>query len=277
MTDFSQGGARRYDTSIPASIRHNNPGASYPAGWMNKYGMQGHSIIGGGHKIAYFPSAIQGAAANFDLFSRGYAGMKLGDAIHKWSGGNSSSAYTDHVTRATGLTAQAPVTAEHWRNPRFAIPMLRAMAGWEKGPGGKSFQLSDDEWAQAHGMFVAGGGGAPTIQQPSSMGYTRSASQPVATGERALAPGPRLGNDHYGEHMQWSNGDRNYSGGVGSMPASAITGPIGGPDPTPVPAPTATPGTAAKPGQNSLAWVGRNIASMWGAKPFGGGPVGGGW
>jgi hypothetical protein len=156
MADFSNGGRSRYDTSIPASVRHNNPGAMYPAPWMSKYGMQGHSIIGGGHKIAYFPNAIGGAAANLDLFERGYAGKTLGDAINKWSGGNSPGAYANSVASKLGVSSDTVITRDMLRDPKFGPGMMSAMASWEKGPKGQQFSLSPDQWQQAHAMYLGG-------------------------------------------------------------------------------------------------------------------------
>jgi len=57
-------------TKEPASIRYNNPGAQYPSARAAAFGQTGYGIIGGGHKIARFPSPVNGAAANFDLLCR---------------------------------------------------------------------------------------------------------------------------------------------------------------------------------------------------------------
>jgi antitoxin component HigA of HigAB toxin-antitoxin module len=100
--DFSNKGEDRYNTAIPASIRHNNPGATYPAKWMENYGMNGVDIIGGGHKIANFPDAISGTAANFNLFYNKYTGKDLQSAITMWSGGNSVDTYLKVINRETG-------------------------------------------------------------------------------------------------------------------------------------------------------------------------------
>jgi hypothetical protein len=58
----------------PASFRYNNPGAQYPSTEAARFGQTGYGIIGGGHKIARFPSPVNGAAANFDLLYRNYTG-----------------------------------------------------------------------------------------------------------------------------------------------------------------------------------------------------------
>ena len=147
--DFSEGGKLRYNTSVPASIRHNNPGATYPANWMKEYGMNGVDIIGGGHKIANFPDAVSGAAANIDLMHRGYAGMPLSAAIRKWSGGNSPEAYTAAVSKALGISPNTVLTKEIIASDGWKI--LKAQSQFESG--GKQFALSDDQWQSAQGMF----------------------------------------------------------------------------------------------------------------------------
>src|SRR4051812_6677593 len=53
-----------------ASFRYCNPGAQYPSERAARFGQTGYGMIGGGHKIARFPSPVNGAASNFDLLSR---------------------------------------------------------------------------------------------------------------------------------------------------------------------------------------------------------------
>ena len=71
-----------------ASFRYCNPGAQYPSARAARFGQTGYGIIGGGHKIARFPSPVNGAASNFDLLSRSYVGMRIGEAGTKWTGAN---------------------------------------------------------------------------------------------------------------------------------------------------------------------------------------------
>ena len=78
--------------SEAASFRYNNPGAQYPSARAARFGQTGFGIIGGGHKIARFPSPVNGAAANFDLLSSNYAGMPMGTAGKKWTGFRTASA-----------------------------------------------------------------------------------------------------------------------------------------------------------------------------------------
>lgn len=139
----------------PASIRFNNPGAQYPGPSARKYGSTGTEIIGGGHKIAVFDNPVNGAAAQFDLLKRGYMGLTLGDAIRKWSGGNSSPAYANRVAQATGVSLDTPLTPDMINNPAFAIPFAKSAASWEAG---QDYPMTDDQWAEAHRL--AGGGQA---------------------------------------------------------------------------------------------------------------------
>jgi hypothetical protein len=142
----------------PASIRFNNPGAQYPGPSARKFGSIGTEVIGGGHKIAVFDDPVRGAAAQFDLLDRGYAGMTLGQAIQKWSGGNSSPAYAAHISKATGIPLDSRLTPEMLRDPNVAVPFARASADWEAG--GK-YPMTDEQWKAAHAMAFGG-------QQPSS-------------------------------------------------------------------------------------------------------------
>jgi hypothetical protein len=144
----------------PASIRFNNPGAQYPGPSARKFGSIGTEVIGGGHKIAVFDDPVRGAAAQFDLLDRGYAGMTLGQAIQKWSGGNSSPAYAAHIAKATGIPLDSRLTPEMLRDPNVAVPFAKASADWEAG--GK-YPMTDEQWKAAHAM--AFGGQAPASGQ----------------------------------------------------------------------------------------------------------------
>jgi len=137
----------------PASIRFNNPGAQYPGPSARKYGSTGTEIIGGGHQIAVFDDPVKGAAAQFDLLNRAYAGMTLQDAIRKWSGGNSSGAYAQRISEATGIPLDGVLTPEILRNPQTAINLARTSADWEAG--GK-YPMSDEQWQEAHRMSLGG-------------------------------------------------------------------------------------------------------------------------
>lgn len=192
--DLSNGGQLRYDKSVPASIRHNNPGATYPAPWMKEYGMNGVDIIGGGHKIANFPDAVSGAAANIDLMHRDYAGMPLSEAIRKWSGNNSPEAYTAAVSKALGISPNTVLTKEIIASDGWKI--LKAQSEFESG--GRKFELSDEQWRDAQGMFREKRGLADTATAETGSGEkTRYAGLKPSTASDAVVIGetPAKGQD----------------------------------------------------------------------------------
>ena len=53
----------------PASIRYNNPGASWTRERDELFGVEGYGIIGGGNRIGKYPTMVHGLASNMDLFS----------------------------------------------------------------------------------------------------------------------------------------------------------------------------------------------------------------
>lgn len=146
----------------PATIRFNNPGGQYPGPSARAYGTTGTATIGGGHQIAQFPDPVSGAAAQFDLLKRGYAGMPLDQALAKWSGGNNAATYLAGVTRATGLPPNTPITPELLASPQ-GIALVQAMARHETG---RDYPMSPQQWAEAQSkVFGGGAGGAPDSPQ----------------------------------------------------------------------------------------------------------------
>jgi peptidoglycan hydrolase-like protein with peptidoglycan-binding domain len=139
--------SRRQDVSgsEPASFRYYNPGAQYPSERAARFGQTGYGIIGGGHKIARFPSPVNGAAANFDLLSRNYVGMSMGAAGKKWTG--------SYGFGIPGYPDDRVLTKEMLDDAKLAIAILKAIAGRESGRGNN---LSEEQWQQAHLMFKAG-------------------------------------------------------------------------------------------------------------------------
>lgn len=131
----------------PASIRFNNPGAQYPGPVARALGSVGTEIIGGGHKIAVFASAIDGAAAHLTLLERSYTDMTLEKAITRWSGGNSVGTYLAVVKRHTGLERASWIPRGYFRDPATGIPFAKAMAEHEAGRG---YPLTDAQWTEAH-------------------------------------------------------------------------------------------------------------------------------
>lgn len=136
----------------PASIRYNNPGAMWPGQSSRKFGAVQTVTLndGQGNKIAVFPTVIHGAAAQFDLLDRKYTGKTLGSAIRTWSGGNSVPTYLKVIERETGLKPGTVITKEMMRDPRFAIPIAKAMSVQEAG---RTYPMNDQQWLAAHRLF----------------------------------------------------------------------------------------------------------------------------
>lgn len=149
------------DRSVPASIRNNNPGAQWPGAIATQFGSVEHENLSDGqnNKIARFPTPEAGAAAQFALLRRSYTGKTLAGAIHTWSGGNSSGAYAASVAKELGVGVDTVLTREMLERPDVAIPLAKAMARIEAG---RDFPMSNEQWAQAHAMFMSGKG--PPIQ-----------------------------------------------------------------------------------------------------------------
>lgn len=151
---------------IPASIRYNNPGAMWGGKHANKWGATNtvglNDGTGQGNTIGVFPTKVQGAAAQFDLWRIGYVGMSLSAAIRKWSGGNSSSAYMNFLNDKTGIRSTDTVTATLLAGPK-GLALMKAQAQWEAG---KPYPMSDAEWITAQNMVFPGANPAPPPDIP---------------------------------------------------------------------------------------------------------------
>lgn len=163
----------------PASVRANNPGAQYPSSEAKKFGMEGYGVIGGGHQIAVFPSPVNGAAANMDLFARNYTGMTVGQAGAKWTGNNGFG--------VPGYDNRMVVTKDMMADPNFAIPFMKAVAGREAG---KENPMSDADWSKAHEMFMAGGGSDEGGEGVQRAAYNRENAVLPATARPASGVAP---------------------------------------------------------------------------------------
>lgn len=140
-------GSYQSKVNVPASegaanVRYNNPAAAYPRKADEKYGVEGYGIIGGGHKIAKFPTPVHGAAANFDLFSSNYVGMTFKDAMRKWRGRPSP------VPK--GYKSDDIIDENFLNDPDQAIDFFKKMALHES-PQFKG--MSDDDWRSAWEMW----------------------------------------------------------------------------------------------------------------------------
>lgn len=136
---------------VAAAIRFNNPGAMWGKGnkIAAKWGATSTTTLndglGQGNNIAYFPTKLQGACAQFDLWRHGYCNMTLRNAILKWSGHNWSEPYARALCAASGLTLETVITPEVLASER-GLRLMVAQAKWEAGT---TYPLSPSEWYQA--------------------------------------------------------------------------------------------------------------------------------
>ena len=134
----------------PASIRFRNPGAMWGGKRADKWGAVDDIVLkdGQANHIAVFPTMVQGAAAQFDLWRAGYAGLTLAAAVKKWSGGNSSAAYMKFLKEKTGLGSYDAITVALLSGPK-GLALMKAQAQWEAG---KPYPMTDAQWAEAQRM-----------------------------------------------------------------------------------------------------------------------------
>jgi hypothetical protein len=143
---------------IPASIRNKNPGAAYPGPSSRKFGSSSFETLrskDGVHKIATFPSHIQGAAAMFHLLDTGrnplgvlrYRNQTVQAAITTWCGKFYIGTYIKVLEDKAGVKRTDMITSELLRDPAKAIPLAQAMA-WQEA--GRDYPLTEAEWSQAH-------------------------------------------------------------------------------------------------------------------------------
>lgn len=142
------------DKTIPLSVQANNPGGMWPGPSAKKFGMVSEYQTGDrqGNKIAVFPDALHGAAAQFDLLKSKYVGKTVKDAIKTWSGGNSSEAYAKRVAMAAGLAVDDVLTEDTLKGQK-GIDFAKAMAFHEAGA---HYPLTDDQWREAQNVAING-------------------------------------------------------------------------------------------------------------------------
>lgn len=154
----------------PAPIRHNNPGALNYADWEKQYGAAPRGTLlrdgtGQGNRIASFPTPEAGAAAQFDWWKNKSPkyGPTVGDSMHMYSGGNSTSAYQSFLEKR-GFGRDTNVQ-DMLANKDQAIAFGKAQSQWESG---KRFPMNDQQWSNSYDLFRqknqlgpnAGGGAA---------------------------------------------------------------------------------------------------------------------
>lgn len=145
----------------PASIRYNNPGAMWGGNALaRKWGATANIPLadgtGQGNTIAFFPSKVRGAAAQFDLWrsSKNYRGKPLAQAIRTWSGGNHVSSYLAFLKkRVYGLADDTVVGVDSYLGSPYGIAFMKAQAWHEAG---KPYPMSDAEWAEGQRLALSG-------------------------------------------------------------------------------------------------------------------------
>jgi hypothetical protein len=147
----------------PVSIRTNNPGAMWGGKRAEKWGATDDIVLhdGQNNHAAVFPTKVQGAAAQFDLWTS-YTGMTFGAAIAKWSGGNSSPQYVAFLARRTGISPTDVITVRLLSGPK-GLELMKAQAQWEAG---KSYPMTDAEWQVAQQMVFPGENPSPPPDVP---------------------------------------------------------------------------------------------------------------
>lgn len=145
----------------PASIRNRNPSAMYPCPSSKKFGSTSYETLrskDGVHKIATFPTSEHGAAAQFDLLLRVYAGMTVKAAITRWSGGHYVDTYLGVLQKRAGIASDTVLTKERLSDPDFALRLAKAMA-WQEA--GRDYPMDDEGWLEGHQMAFGTVASAP--------------------------------------------------------------------------------------------------------------------
>lgn len=145
----------------PASIRYNNPGAMWGKGnpiaakWGAGQTMSLNDGLGQGNNIAIFPTKVQGACAQFDLWhsSSHYHNKPLQDAIRTWSGGNSWQQYCSFLISKTPRLTMNTIINDAFLGSPDGIAMMKAQAWHEAG---KEYPMSDAEWEEAQQNVFGG-------------------------------------------------------------------------------------------------------------------------
>ena len=161
----------------PASDRYNNPGGAYPSQKFEKYGMQGHGIIGGGHPIGRYPTLANGIAANMaHLKSMPVIGKTVAEARYYWVNGRWGG-----TKPLIGMNNNQVITAELLNDPNWLSQWMRATAAAE-GFGNKGRQIDDASMQKGLAMLKSGGDINPNQQYASA--EKQPQQTPQASGEQ---------------------------------------------------------------------------------------------
>ena len=132
---------------LPASIRYNNPGASWPSRTAKQFGGIGYGMISGNNRIEGFPTADEGIADNMaelrDYVRRGF--NTVGRAESRWSAGGRLS--------LPGYPANTVITPEMLNDPNFMITFERMVANAEAG---RKSPITAEQLMHGFTMYQAG-------------------------------------------------------------------------------------------------------------------------
>ena len=138
-----------------APERYNNPGGAYPFKNSKQYGMEGVGTIGGGHKIAKYPTVESGIAANIaHLKSMPIIGKTVGQARHYWVNGNFNGSKA-----LTGMDSNQVITQELLNDPNW---LSQWMVGTARDEGFPVAKLTAQTMNK--GLAMAGSGAATSSQ-----------------------------------------------------------------------------------------------------------------
>ena len=164
------------DTTIPASVRHRNPGAMGLGKSAKLFGATKVTTLndGYGNTIATFPTMVDGAGAMWHLLRTGsYFGMTIWQALYRWGGGEAlakagkaqlarerTDGYAASIERYSRFRRDDKITAEWLEDPVKAIAFGKAMA---RHAAGHEDPMTAAQWyeAPAHFMTALARGRAP--------------------------------------------------------------------------------------------------------------------
>jgi len=142
-----------------ASVRYNNPGASYPRAKDVKFGLQGYGIISGGHKIGLYPFRKLGLASNMSLFQDVYTNLTLAGAVKKWRYGDKNARVTPVLPKLTfrgkPISANTILTSEMTHDRDFMLSLFQQFGKHEAGA--KYALLPREEMSVSFDIANAGG------------------------------------------------------------------------------------------------------------------------
>ena len=152
-------------TTLPASIRHRNPGAMGLGKSAKLFGATKNTTLADGNTIATFPTSVDGAGAMFHLLrSSSYLGLSIWSALHKWGDGQAledkgrkaegkarTDGYAAAIEARSSFSRYDRISADWLENPDKAIDFGKAMA-WHEAGG--EYPMTADQWREAHDEFL---------------------------------------------------------------------------------------------------------------------------